>query len=320
MGRVESTKQKGVMKTIPLEYFSILQKVSVLEMLGLNFSLPLTEFSIQLNMNLQTPLKIDPRAYLIIDAKDEGAPPSSSERCFCLSHLKRWRIDVSPYTSFDDYVNSMARWHRCTLNKSKKNFHAYGCETSYIEGDWSEHADVVAHLYGNVARNYSHCLFNVEYFREVARHPDSILLCAWYNGEMISAFVLHAEGSTLHSISCGLDYKHSSASYTYSWMHYALLNYAIVSKKYKIIDVGFTADEAKQSIGFQSIPSRMDLYSKGKLTRTVLKAFSRCCGATLSSQGKVKFIKPNGLYQPQKDIIVDSSSKDTFRPTRKLRD
>jgi predicted N-acyltransferase len=282
----------GEVKTIPLEHFSVLQEVSVLEMLGLNFSLPFTKFSLQLNMNLHTPLKIDPRAYLVIDTKDEGAQPSFPNRCYSLSKLNRWRLDISPYQTFDDYVQSLARWHRCTYNKAKKNFFHYGCETTYIEGDWSEHAETVARLYGNTARNYNHCLFNEEYFREVAKHSDCSLLCALYKGEMISAFVLKDELPTMHSLCCGLDYKHSSESYTYSWMHYALLQHAITAKKYKILDVGFTADEAKKAIGFQLIPSRMDLYSRGKLTQAVLSAVARYFGATLSAEGKVKLFRP----------------------------
>ena len=282
------------MKTIPLKSFSVLQNVSVIEMLGLRLPWPRGRFSLQLNLNLHTPLAFDPRAYLIIDAKDEHAPPTSSDCCFSLSNLKRWRLDLSSYKSFDDYMKAAARWHRCTYTKAKKAFLNYGCETSFIEGDWSEHAETVARLYGKVARNYQYRLFDLEYFKEIAKDPGSTLLCAWFKNEMIGVIVLQDELPTWHNICCGLDYHHSSPSCTYSWMHYVLLELAI-ARNYHVVDVGFTADDAKKSIGFQQISSRMDLYLRGRVGRTLLGAFSRYCSASLSAEGKVQFSRPKRL-------------------------
>lgn len=277
------------MKITPLENFSFLQETSLSEQLGWNIPLPFKHFFMQYSFNLHTPLKIHPDAYLTLQAKDADSPPSKSDCCFSITHFTRWRLNISHLHSIDDYLDASIRWHRCNYSKSEKNFFEYGCEISFLEKDWSEHAREAYLLYENVAKRYQHKLYNLTFFQEIAKRPDYKLLCAWFEGKMIAVFVLQEELPTLHSVCAGLDYHHSSQSYAYSWMHYALFDHAIASQKYQNIDVGFNSDEAKRTIGFKPIDSRIDIYSKGIITRNVLKMLSRCFSATITSDAKLKF-------------------------------
>ena len=276
------------MKISPLENFSWLQETSFIEQLGWNIKWPCKHFFMQFSFNLHTPLKIHPRTYLALHTKDADSQPSASDCCYSITHLTRWRLDISSYRSIDDYLEASIRWHRCNYAKSKKNFLEYGCEISFIEEDWSEYAEDVYQLYDNVAQHYQHRLYDLPFFQEIAKRPDYKLVCAWFEGKMIGVFVLQEELPTLHSILGGLDYQHSSTSYAYSWMHYALFDHAIAAQKYRNIDVGFNSDEAKRIIGFKPVPSRIDIYSKGRMTRRVLKALSHYVSATITSDAKLK--------------------------------
>ncbi|MFC2049391.1 hypothetical protein ACFLR2_01805 [Chlamydiota bacterium] len=276
------------MKTIPLENFSFLQELSLAELVGWNIGGP-GRILLQYSFNLHTPLKIDPSAHFTIQAIDADIPPSAPNCCFSMTELIRWRLDISSYRSFDSYLGAMKRWHRSNYKNAQKHFFSAGCETSFIEGDWSEHAERVNQLYTNVARRYQHRLYTLPFFQEIAKHPDYKLLCAWFQGEMIGVIVLEEEMTTLHSLLCGLDYHHSSTSYAYSWMHYVLFEHVIGLQKYHNVDVGFSSDAAKKTIGFSPILSRMDIYSKGQITRKALEFFSRYVSATVTSDGKVKF-------------------------------
>lgn len=275
------------MKVLPLENFSSLHETSFFEELGWKINWPCMRFLMQFSFNLHTPLKVDPRAYIILHTKD-AVSNSAPDCCFSVTRLTRWRLDISSYGSVDDYLKAMIRWHRCNYNKSKKHFFEYGCEISFIEQDWSEYAECVYRLYDKVAERYSHRLYTLSFFQEIAKRPDYKLVCAWFEGEMIGVFVLQEELTTLHSIGAGLDYQHSSASYAYTWMHYALFEHAIAAQKYQNIDVGFNSDEAKRAIGFQPVLSRIDIYSKGRVTRGVLKAFSSLFSASITPDAKLR--------------------------------
>lgn len=277
------------MRISPLENFSSLHETSLREEIGWKIKWPSKHFFLQFSFNLHTPLKFHPRAYMIFHTKDADSP-KSPDCCFSITHLTRWRLDISSYQSINDYLDASIRWHRCNYAKSKKSFLDYGCEISFIEEDWSEYAERVYGLYDNVAQRYQHRLYNLSYFQEIAKRADYKLVCAWFEGKMIGVFVLQEELPTLHSICAGLDYQHSSASYAYSWMHYALFDRAIAAKKYQNIDVGFNSDEAKKTIGFKPVLSRIDIYSQGKVTRKVLKIFSRFFTATITPEAKLRLI------------------------------
>jgi hypothetical protein len=286
------------MKAHPLENFSSLHETSLMEQLSWNIRFPCKHFFMQFSFNLHTPLQIHPQANLILHTKDANSPPNNiHDRCFSIIDLTRWRLDISSYRSLDDYLTHSIRWHRCNYAKSKKNFLDYGCEITFMEKDWSDHTEVVYRLYENVAKRYQHVLYDLSFFQEIAKRPDYKLTCAWFKGKMIGVFVLQEEFPTLHSICAGLDYQHSSASYAYSWMHYALFDHAILLQKYQNIDVGFNSDEAKKAIGFKPIPARIDIYCKGNITRKILKIFSSLITATITPEAKLK-LRPN--TKPQK--------------------
>lgn len=278
------------MKATPLENFSSFHETTIANELGWDIKWPNLPYSMQYNFNLHTTLRIHPKANLIFDTKDNDAPSSRADCCYCITGLTRWRLNISSYQSMDDFLSASIRWHRSNYAKSKKHFQDHSCEITFIENDWTEHAEHVYRLYDNVAERYQHKLYDLTFFHEIAKRPDYKLMCAWFEGKMFAVFILQEELPTLHSIITGLDYEHTSPSYAFSWMHYALIDHAIAAKKYQDIDVGFNSDQAKREIGYNPVSSRIDVYSKGKMTHTVLKILSRITCATIDSEAKLKFV------------------------------
>ena len=275
------------MKVSPLENFSSLHETSIFEQLGWKNN-SLCRFLMQFSFNLHTPLKMHPQADVILHTLDADSPQSSLDCSFSVTHLTRWRLDIASYRTIEDYLSAAIRWHRCNYAKSKKNFLNYGCEIRFHEEDWSEYTQNVYHLYDLVAQRYHHGLYDLSFFQEIAKRPDYKLLSAWFEGKMIAVFVLQEELPTLHAICAGLDYQHSTASYAYSWMHYVLFEHAITTQKYQAVDVGFNSDEAKRIIGLQPIPSRIDIYTKGRVIHHTLKFLSYFVSATITSESKLK--------------------------------
>lgn len=279
---------QGWLESNPLERYSSLHELSFWELMGIKSSFLKKNFFVQFSFNLHTPLILQPNAYLTFHTRDTDKD-SAGKYCYTVSNFMRWRVNIAPYRTFEEFINSRIRWNRCNYAKSQKVFNEYGCEVTLLTDDWSKHADVAYQLYENVARRHGDKLYDIHFFREAAKRKDYPLLCAWYQGQMIAHFLLVDEEPTLHSTCCGMDYQHSSKSYAYSWMHYELIRSAIESGKYQSVDVGLTADECKKSIGFEPVISSMDIYSNGLVTRNTLKLASMISHATITPAAKLKF-------------------------------
>ena len=279
----------GWLTAAPLENYSSINELSLINLLGYKLRWPRKHFFLQFSFNLHTPLELNPQAYLSFHMRDANTEPLEPKCCYSITNLKRWRLDISSYRSMDDYLNGMIRWHRCNYTKSEKTFNNYGCKVTISEGDWSEYADEAYRLYANVAHRYGDWLYDLHFFRSIAKRPDYKLMCAWLGDEMIGIFVLQEELPTLHSICVGFDYHHSSACYAYSWMHYVMIKYAIESGKYQQVDVGMTADDSKKTIGFKPVASCIDVYSKSRVTRGFLRTASRFITSTIHADAKLKF-------------------------------
>ncbi len=277
----------GWLAATPLAHFSSLHELSLLPLIGLPIPWPKIRFFLQFDFNLHTPFQIHPQALLTFHVRDMSTSLDGRQPCFWMQNINRWSLDLSPYRTMDAYVKGLTRWHRCNYEKSRKLFTLYGCEASLIEGDWSEHALRAYQLYANVAKKHKESLYDYPYFQAIAKRPDYKLICAWFQGEMVAMFLLEEEGDTIHSTCCGMDYHHSTASCAYSWLHYALIEQAI--GRHKTFDVGISADNAKQAIGFTPIPSSMDIYSKSGVIRSLLRFLSRFVSATITPEAKVKW-------------------------------
>lgn len=277
---------KGWVTAFPLENYSSLHELSPLGFLGLNIPWSKMHFFVQFSFNLHTPLKFHPDAYLTFQTLDADQP-SSPQCCYSITQFKRWRLNIASYSTFEEYLNSQIRWHRCNYEKSQKIFKNYGASVTF-ENDWTKHVDAVYRLYVNVAQKYSDKLYDLNFFKAAAQRPDYKLICAWFEGHLIGLFVLQEELPTLHSICCGFDYDHSSKCYAYSWLHYELIRWAIDSKKYQDVDIGLTADHSKEMIGFKPISARMDIYAKGPITRGLLHAASSLITAKITPESKLK--------------------------------
>lgn len=278
---------KGWIQAFPLENYSSLHELSLGGLLGLDR--PLKKFYVEMSFNLHTPLQIHQEASLVIHVLDDDRPPEKPERCFQTKPFNRWRLDLTPYGSFEELIYSRIRWSRNNFKKTEKIFNDYGCKISFVEEDWTHLVKEVYTLYLNVARKHGDKLYDINFFTKAAKRKDYKLICSWFKEKLIGMSLLQEELPTLHSTCCGLDYLHSSKSYAYSWMHYELLRHAIEVGKYKNVDIGLTADEFKKMIGFEPIPVRMDIYSNSKVVRNILKLASFFVSVSLTPEGKLQF-------------------------------
>lgn len=278
---------RGWVLASPLEGYSSLNKLSLFDLIGISW--PKVHFFLQFCFNLHKPLKIDPRAYLVFHARDVDQAPSCPGSCYTIIDLTRWRMAIGTYRSMEDFLQNAKKWHVNNYIKAKKIFTEYGCRIEFIQRDWSEHIEDVYALYANVAERHEEWLYDLHFFHAIAKLPNYQLLSAWHDDKMIAMTVVYEELSTLHSICGGFDYHHSTKSYAYSWLNYALIEVAINANRYQSVDVGLTANESKSNIGYQPIPSCMDVYCKGPISRTFLRLISPLIATTISSDGKLKF-------------------------------
>jgi predicted N-acyltransferase len=281
--------KNGWVKAIPLKYYSSLHEFSPSRWMGLSWLFPKKRVWVQFDLNLRTPLSPDNKADIIFRGMDADKPVDANS-CFSITKIKRWRLHIAFYASYDSFLDSIDEWHYANYLKSQKAFKEHECTTSFIEGDWSQYADKVYELYCNVAKSHHEQLFDLSYFQKIAT-GGSKLVCAWHGDQMIAMGILVEESSILHCTYCGLDYDHSSKSMAYSWLSFESIRLAIEAKKYEYIDVGLTADAAKRTIGFRSIPMRLDIYAKNRLVRSLLRLIGRYYSATITSEAKLKLIK-----------------------------
>lgn len=270
----------------PLENHSSLEEFSVTNWMGLGIWPKLSKY-VQFDFNIETPLKIHPKAFLVFKTVDADRP-SLPDKSFSITQIIRWRLEITAYSTFEEFLNSSKRWHRCNYKKSKRIFEDYGATVSLIEDDWTRYAEEAYALYSNVAKHHNDQLYDLSFFRTAAKRGDHSLICAWFEGKMVGMFVLQKECKILHSICCGMDYNHSTKCYVYSWLSYELIRHTIESQKFTTIDVGMSANDSKEAIGFKPIPSRMDIYARGRLGHYFLKGLSRFVTATITSDAKLK--------------------------------
>ncbi len=236
--------------------------------------------------NLHIPLSPCSEASVAIHTRDvDNAAPKAD---FSITGCQRWQVDVSQYDTFDAYLDSMKSLHHKQYRKTNRTFTESGATISRIEGDWSAYADTVYHLYEKVATKHGVKMYDKGFFQMISKQSQYKLLCAWYQGAMIGCFVLIEVSPVLHSMLSGMDYEHSKRVYAYSHLHYEFIRWAIEMKKFKIAEVGITADEAKSSLGFKPVPACIDISSTKPVARLFLRLLSRFTTATITSQSELK--------------------------------
>lgn len=284
----------------PLENFSSLHKISLLNALGIKSKSTFPSFSIVIDFNLQKPLQKNPSALMTFHLRDSDTPPIDGGSDFCIANMQRWRLNISQYGTFTGYLQKLSRKYYRRFEETRKAFIDYGATIKVLEEDWSQYAEEVYRLYTNVAEKHGTLLYDLNYFRDLAKQSNSKLMCAWYKGSLIAVLIIIDEQPILHSICCGLDYDHSKTAQAYSWMHYELIRLAIESKKFTIVDIGPTANEAKRTLGFQPVSSCMDVWAHNGMIRGLLRFLSLFMTATINSKAKLQL----GLRLPGKKSIL----------------
>ena len=114
-------------------------------------------------------------------------------------------------------------------------------------------------------------IYDLGFFRAIAKLPAYKLICAWYGEQLIGTLVMVEELSIVHSMVCGLDYEHSKMSFTYSKLYYEFIAQAIAAGNFKIADAGVTADQAKKLLGLAPRPAVVEISVQSTLLRAILR-------------------------------------------------
>ena len=228
----------------PLEGFSSLHEGLLWDSCGLRIG----RFSSVISFNAETALPRESVPAVTIHYHPIDQPMSVPRVDFCIDQLTQWELDLTPFKSFNDYLNQLNHKQRYNYSRTEKSFANCGCRVSLIEGDWSEYAERAYELYHNVAAKYMQ-IYDLDFFRTIAKLPSYKLICAWFGPKLIGTVVTIEEASTIHSMGCGLDYLNSKKSFTYSKLHYEFIRHAIEAGKFKVANTGVTADQAKKTLG-----------------------------------------------------------------------
>ncbi len=279
----------------PLEKYASLHVFPILSLFGIT-SKKSPSIKLIFNFNLEKSIKSDNKAQLSFNLRDANMPPTPGTSDFCIKHLTRWRMNLSLYESFSDFLLKIKRKNYRSYRRALKTFEEYGATISLIEGDWSDYADSAHRLYLNVAEKHKAQLYDLNFFRMIAKSEPFQLLCVWYQGSLVGILVLIDEGETLHSMVCGLDYNHTKKAHAYSRMHYEFIRLAFEAKKYTMADIGLTADSAKSLLDFQPVAACMDVSAENPFLKGILRLISRFMTSTINEQSQFKwkfqFLRP----------------------------
>ena len=274
-------------EAIPIEKYASKHKVPLLSLLNIKMHYS-PQINVAFNFSL-LPINQMLNSQLLFTARDTNNASTPVTSDFCIKNITRWRVNLSGYDSFTDYIQTHLN---CRLQrkyeKTQSAFSDYGATFSLIEGDWSDYAEAVYHLYLNVAKKHKVLLYDLNYFRLIAKRKEYKLMCFWYNNSLFAALVMLDEEPILHSMLCCLDYNHSKLTHVYSKMHYEIIRLAIESKKHSIVDIGFTADKAKAVMGYHPVSSCIDISSQNRLIKFFLRFSSHFCTATITEESKLK--------------------------------
>lgn len=258
---------------VPLEGYSSLHKLPIFKLLGLNTRIT-PKISLSFNFNLQLSLQQKPKSLLQMNLRDaQFTRPATVD--FSIENIKRWRMAIGEFKTMQDYVASLKSNYKKNYLNTQKAFAAYGATMTFIDGDWSAHVETVYQLYLNVANRRGAQLYDLNFFRYIAKTKGYQLLCVWYEGVMISMLIVFDEAPVYHSMLVGFDYEHSKHIYAYSLIHYDLIRRAIESGKHQYIDVGITANKAKSMMGFKPVTVSMDVSAKNPIIKYLLR-FAGC--------------------------------------------
>lgn len=231
--------------------------------------LNVTWLTMAFNFNLQAPIAIPP-AQLTFNLRDASQlRPSTVD--LTINQIKRWRMDISSFRDFNDYLSTLKSNYKKNYLNTIKAYQAYGAEIRIIDGDWSEHASTVYQLYRNVAKRNRSQLYDRRYFNEIAKINAYKLISVWHANVMVSVLVIFDEQPVYHSMLCGFDYVHSRNLFAYSLVHYELIRLAIATTQHTTVDIGITANIAKAMMNFKAIPVCMDITARNPLLKLTLK-------------------------------------------------
>lgn len=266
----------------PLESFSSFHEGALCNFFGLK----IYRFSCEISFNNETALTLKSTPTLTIHSHPSDCPTMVPRVDLLIDHLTQWELDLTLFKSFSDYLAHLNYKHRYNYSRTEKSFSDYGCQVSLIEGDWSAYAEGAYALYHNIASKYMP-IYDLEFFRAIAKLPNYKLICAWFEKKLIGIIVVAEETFTTHSMLCGLDYMHSKKSFAYSKLHYEFIRQAIDTGRFKVADVGVTADHAKKTLGFAPKPAVVEIYAPGIFLSNILRLANLFLKFSINSQNAV---------------------------------
>jgi hypothetical protein len=183
-----------------------------------------------------------------------------SDAGFLKSQIPPLHCLSKPFTSFQDYLNSLRSRYRAEINRSIKKFTAAGFRAEQVYGPdrLPEVLTDDAHkLYCAVRDRSKYKLefLSADFLRDLGRRfgPDASLTCI-YLDQRLAGFTLGLmHNGTYFNMNSGLDYELNPLGDVYFNLFYNDLDFAW-KRGAKQIDLGLTSDDFKSRLGTEIEP------------------------------------------------------------------
>jgi len=162
----------------------------------------------------------------------------------------RMEIDLSKFTSFESYQDSIQSKYRVRLNKIYKlNQHVK--EIDITQENFNQYRDEIENLFYQVLNHSKFKLttISVNYFYEFIQHISRFKIKGYLNGNKLVGFISYFELDSIIEVHyVGLDYQYNHQNKIYNYILYRILESSFDLQAKKIC-YGRTAQELKSTLG-----------------------------------------------------------------------
>jgi hypothetical protein len=172
------------------------------------------------------------------------------------------------FDSIEDYENSMRHSYRRRLKRFREKFSDVRTETSGCSDFTREHYRLYMEIMKRTRTKLE--ILNAELFRNL---PSNFELTTHYNeSNMLCWYITCKDDNVLFFFFGGMDYSLRDKYQSYHNNLYSIIAEG-VRNKYKIIDLGQTAEIAKSRLGGRPEERRMFLYHRNQVIFHILRLF-----------------------------------------------
>ncbi len=182
-------------------------------------------------------------------------------------------VDVSGYSSLDDYIAGLSKKRRRNCRTERERFASAGATIEFVEGPFD--GEIADEMLGCLAASAERSTLTVPY-NDVLTHADAFRaqqqfgLVARLDGKMIGFMSFIESGGVLMQAHGGLDYVRSTEVQAYHNLIYAAIGLAI-ERGCNRLSMGPLNNETKRRAGTDLLPMAACLWNKNPVDALVAR-------------------------------------------------